>query len=273
MTTDPLRLMAILAHPDDESMGFGGTLVHYAAQGVEVSIVTATRGEKGWQGDSDRNPGPEHVGRAREAELRQAAEYLGVSELVLLDYVDGTLQDVDATEATARIATEIRRIRPQVVVTFGPDGVYGHPDHIAITQLATAAVMMAADPEVILPEQPESFRVAKLYYRIWTADELEAFENVFGRIEIDVDGISRSWVCWPEWAVSAKLNTAELWTNVWSAVRSHRSQLGDIALIDRLSNAAQERLWGRQHFYRAMSTVVIGSGTERDLFAGIRSAA
>jgi LmbE family N-acetylglucosaminyl deacetylase len=269
-STETLRLMAVLAHPDDESMALGGTLVAYAAEGVEISIVTATRGELGWRGSAEKDPGPEALGRIREGELRAAAQYLGVSEVVILDYVDGELQDVDVEEATARIATEIRRFRPHVVVTFGPDGVYGHPDHIAISQLTTSAVMRAADPALELPGYRVPHSVSKLYYRIWTEEENEAYAEVFGETTIDVQEARRSVVTWPEWSVSTQIDTTEFWTNVWGAVRSHRSQLGDVSLIDRLSNAAQERLWGRQSFYRAMSTVGLAGAAEHDLFAGLR---
>jgi LmbE family N-acetylglucosaminyl deacetylase len=264
--------MAVLAHPDDESLALGGTLVSYAAQGMEVSIVMATRGEAGWQGAKSEDPGPEKLGKLREAELRAAVKYLGASELVFLDYIDGQLGEVDSEEASARIAGEIRRFRPQVVVTFGPDGAYGHPDHIAISQFTTAAVIRAADSCAIVPGYPEPHDVAKLYYRIWTEEELRVYAEIFGETTIAVGSTRRSFVTWPDWAVSAKVNTAGFWVNITSAVREHRSQIGDVALIDRLSRAGQERLWAAQHFYRAFSTVSPAGVTEIDLFGGLRGA-
>src|SRR5687768_15624609 len=101
---EPLRLMAILAHPDDESLGFGGTLAKYAAEGVEVSLVVATRGERGWQGDPAANPGPCELGRIREAELRAAGSMLDVREIVFLNEPDGELAHADATHVVARLA-------------------------------------------------------------------------------------------------------------------------------------------------------------------------
>ena len=96
MTQDTsLRLMAIFAHPDDESLGNAGTLARYAAEGVEVTLVTATRGQRGWLGDRSANPGPEALGRVREAELHAAASALGVREVVLLDHMDGELLQAD----------------------------------------------------------------------------------------------------------------------------------------------------------------------------------
>jgi LmbE family N-acetylglucosaminyl deacetylase len=273
MDSASLRLMAVVAHPDDESMGLGGTLVAYAAQDVEISIVVATRGEQGWRGEAPERPDPAEFGALREAELRAAAQLLGAQEIVFLDYADGELGQVDAEEATRRIAREIRRFRPQVVVTFGPDGAYGHPDHIAISRLTTSAVVWAADAARLIPGAADAHGVDKLYYRIWTEAEAEAYAEAFGEASITVDAAARSFPGWPEWAVSARLNTREFWTNVWGAVRSHRSQVSNVATVDRFSAAAQERLWGTQHFYRAISTVGRVGALETDLFEGLRGRA
>ncbi|HKG25537.1 MAG TPA: PIG-L deacetylase family protein, partial [Thermomicrobiales bacterium] len=134
-----LRLMCVLAHPDDESMGTGGILAKYAAEGVATSLVCATRGERGWYGDDDDYPGPDALGRTREAELHAAAGVLGIRRVHLLDYIDGDLDKADPVEVIPIIARFIREIRPHVVVSFAADGAYGHPDHIAINQFATAA--------------------------------------------------------------------------------------------------------------------------------------
>ena len=97
----PLKLMAVLAHPDDESLGIGGTLAKYADEGVETYLVTATRGERGRFGESGEKPSPDVVGRVREAELREAAGVLGVREVRFLDYYDGDLDQANVTEAVA----------------------------------------------------------------------------------------------------------------------------------------------------------------------------
>src|SRR5688500_3136236 len=137
----PLRLMAVFAHPDDESLATGSLLARYAAEGVETYLITATRGERGWSGPADENPGLEALGRMREAELMAAAQVLALREVNLLDYIDGDLDAADPQEATSQIVAHLRRVQPQVVVSFGPDGAYGHPDHIAISQLALAAIV------------------------------------------------------------------------------------------------------------------------------------
>jgi len=119
---ESLRLMAILAHPDDESLGFGGTLAKYAAEGIHVALVTATRGERGWRGEPDADPGLTAIGQIRETELRSAATALGIDRLTFLDQIDGELAQAESGPVLARIVAEIRAFRPQVVVTFGPDG-------------------------------------------------------------------------------------------------------------------------------------------------------
>ena len=136
-----IKLLAVLAHPDDESLGFGGTLAKYAAEGVETYLVTATRGERGRFGSLGKGGDPAEVGRVREAELRAAAAVLGIREVSILGYPDGAVDQVEATTAIRAVVSHIRRIRPDVVVTFGPEGAYGHPDHIAISQFTTAATV------------------------------------------------------------------------------------------------------------------------------------
>src|SRR3712207_3832534 len=109
-----LKLMCILAHPDDESLGTGGTLAKYAAEGVDTYLVSATRGERGWSGPEQENPGPAALGQMREAELRAAAAVLGVRQVDFLDYIDGDLDRADPAEAIGRIVACLRQVRPQV---------------------------------------------------------------------------------------------------------------------------------------------------------------
>src|SRR3954470_5768425 len=130
------KLLAVLAHPDDESLGFGGTLARYAAEGAETYLVTATRGEAGRFGSLGKSGDPVEVGRVREAELRAAAKVLGIGDVSILGYPDGAVDQVAPAMAIREIVSHIRRIRPDVVVTFGPEGAYGHPDHIAVSQFA-----------------------------------------------------------------------------------------------------------------------------------------
>lgn len=268
---DKLKLMCILAHPDDETLGTGGTLARYAAEGVETHVVTATRGERGWPGRADEYPGQAELGRLREAELRAAARELGVESVRFLDYVDGDLDQADTREALRRIVVELRRVRPRVVVTFAPDGGYGHTDHIAISQLATTAVACAADAAFEVAGDEPTHLVSKLYYMAWPASQVELYVGLFGEIVMSFDGVERRVAPWPDWAVTTWIDAEEHWQTVWRAVGCHRSQIPDLGVFSRLSESQHRVVWGRQCYYRAMSTVNGGRRRETDLFEGLRN--
>jgi LmbE family N-acetylglucosaminyl deacetylase len=261
--------MCVLAHPDDESLALGGTLAAYAARGVHTSLLMATRGERGWS-DPSTYPGPIGLGRIRETELRDAAGILGIRDLVFLDQWDGELAQADQAAILAQIVAEIRRLRPAVVVTFGPDGIYGHPDHIAISQLTTTAIVSAADATYVDPSGAAPHRVDKLYYRVFTNAESAVYQSVFGDVGIDVEGTRRHWVSWPDWLISARLDTTETWATVRDAVACHQSQIGYSAMFAALDAIGHRRLWRTQQFYRVKSSVPCPPGVERDLFAGLR---
>jgi len=272
--TSDLRLLCVLAHPDDESLGTGGILAKYAAEGVATYLVTATRGERGRIGNE--RPGPAIVGPVREAELRRAVGVLGVRELHFLDYVDGDLDRADPREAISRIAGHLRRIRPQVVVTFGADGAYGHIDHIAISQFTGAAIVAAADPAFVaapgvdLPASTHA--VDKLY---WMADALptwRAYEHAFGELIYRVDGTGRRPSPWPEWMLTTFIGTGAYSELVWRAVECHQSQISGYASLRQLAPEDQAALWNVQTYYRVFSRVNGGREREHDLFAGLREA-
>jgi LmbE family N-acetylglucosaminyl deacetylase len=271
------RLLAVLAHPDDESLGLGGTLARYAAEGVETFLVTATPGQsgryRGHRQDDPNHPGAAALAQIRETELRAAAAVLGVRQASLLDYVDQQLDRVEPGAAIGVIVEHLRRIRPDVVVTFGPDGAYGHPDHIAISQFTTAAVVAAARPSsadgaqggpVLAPHA-----VSKLYYLTWSAASWQAYERAFGTITPTVDGVQRHAVFWPEWAVTTVLDTRAYWETAWRAVQCHQSQITAYGKLQHLGPDEHAELWGSQAFYRAFSLVNGGRARESDLFDGI----
>lgn len=134
-------LMIILAHPDDESLPVGGTIAKYAASGASVTLIAATAGQPGaagrafWEGAA-----------LREGELRAAAGVLGAVEVRVLGYADGTLDQACQDEVRRRLRALILTHRPDAVITFGPEGLSGHPDHLAIHRLATEAFDAAALP-------------------------------------------------------------------------------------------------------------------------------
>lgn len=266
----------MLAHPDDESLGVGGTLAKYASEGVDVFLVTATRGDSGRfhghrYGDPE-HPGPQALANIREAELRAAAAALGVRDVSLLGYHDQQLDRADAREAIARIVAELRRIRPDVVVTFGPDGAYGHPDHIAISQFTTAAIVAAAD-ESFTSEGAgpgvRAHRVSKLYYLAWSETTWRAYQSAVGKLSSTVDGVERHPAPWPDWAITTVIDTSRVWPIAWRAVSCHQSQFASYERLTALPPEQHEMLWGRQSFYRAFSVVNGGRARETDLFEGI----
>jgi LmbE family N-acetylglucosaminyl deacetylase len=267
---EALKLMCVLAHPDDESLGTGGILAKYAAEGVETYLVTATRGERGWWGEEKDYPGLEALGRIREAELRAAAEVLGLREVRFLDYVDGDLDRADPPEAIGRIAAHLRRVRPQVVVTFGPDGAYGHPDHIAICQFTTAAAVCAADADYQAEGGDPPHRVSKLYYMADSRQSLDAAPEVFAAIRITVDGVVRGPVPWEDWAITTRVDARAYGLVAWQAFACHRSQVPSLPPAEDLTPEQIGDLLGLQSYYRAFSVVNGGRAVETDLFEGLR---
>ena len=261
--------MCVLAHPDDESLGMGGTLARYASEGVETYLVTATRGERGWFGDPKENPGLTALGEIRDKELQGAAEALGVREIYFMDYIDGDLDQAPHDEAVAKVVSRIRRVKPDVVITFAPDGAYGHPDHIAICQFTTAAVMCAADAEYGDKSQ-EPHRISKLYYMAWPKGKWDAYQSAFGDLVMDVDNVKRKAIPWPDWAVTTVVDTKDYWSTVWKAVLCHKTQLAAYGQLEHLPQEHHEGLWGTQEFYRVVSTVNSGRTPETDIFEGLR---
>ncbi|MDK2981965.1 MAG: N-acetyl-D-myo-inositol-2-amino-2-deoxy-alpha-D-glucopyranoside deacetylase [Chloroflexota bacterium] len=174
MDTANRKLLVVLAHPDDETFGMGGTLAHYARQGVEVHLVCATRGEVGIV-EPEMMQGFKTIGELREHELCCAADVLGLRKVHFLGYRDsgmpGTadnqnpkaLVQAPVEEVAAKVAAFIRELKPQVVLTFDPVGGYMHPDHIAIHNATVRAFEMAGDQQVkglkLPPYAPE-----KLYF-------------------------------------------------------------------------------------------------------------
>lgn len=265
-----LKLLGVFAHPDDESLGAGGTLVKYAREGVETYLLAATRGERGRFGDAGECPGLEVVGRAREAELRAAAKELAVNDVSFLDYVDGDLDKANPEQAIRQIVDHIRHIQPDVVITFGPDGAYGHPDHIAISQFTTAAVTCSADPTYRGNEALPPHRVSKLYYLAWREATWKAYQDALRTISVKVDGLRRDAVAWPDWMVTSTLDTRACWRQVWRAICCHKTQMSIYKSLADLSDEEHEALWGVQEFYRAFSLVNGGRERETDLFEGLR---
>jgi LmbE family N-acetylglucosaminyl deacetylase len=267
--------MCVLAHPDDESLGLGGTLAKYASEGVATYLITATRGERGRFGDAKKSPGPKFVGKTREKELLAAAKELGLREVKFLDYFDAALDQADPREAGGKIVANLRRVRPHVVITFGPEGAYGHPDHIAISQLTTAAIVCAADPDFHVPggfSHTPPHRVSKLYYMAWPKGKWDAYQAALKTLKSSVDGVERLVNPWPDWAITTMIDTSAFAQTVWRAVSCHKTQMATYKKLEHLPEEHHQALWGSQEFYRVFSLVNGGRKRETDLFEGLRTA-
>ena len=268
---DELRLMCVFAHPDDESLGCGFTLARYAAEGVRTYLVVATRGERGWQGPEEEDPGLEKLGKIRERELLNAAMTLGIREVNFLDYVDGDLNQADPLEAVAKITHLIRRVRPQVIITFDPTGAYGHPDHIAIQQFCLAAVMSSADCNYQDLGGCAPHRVAKVYYMVNSQALVDLIQEIWGGINMEVDGVVRHHTAWPDWAITTQIDASEYWDAGLNAIACHETQVADI--IDglvALPNTHDPRIFSVQNYVRVYSLVNGREKIETDLFEGLR---
>lgn len=173
--TNPCKtILIVLAHPDDESFGMGGTIAYYDTQGVDVHLACATRGEAGTV-DAEYLTKYKTIAELREAELLCAADALGLKSVNFLDYRDSGMvgsEDNQRPEAlvqapleqvAGRVVALIRRLRPQVVITFDETGGYYHPDHIHIHKATVAAFHAAGDasqyPQAGQPYQPEMLYV------------------------------------------------------------------------------------------------------------------
>lgn len=181
--------MVLVAHPGDESFGFGGAIAQAVAEGAYVVVVCATRGrfdarlleKSAAPGGRNRHYTRPVVWRnldtVREDEVRRSVTVLGVRVLRMLDYAEEDLARVDFDELVSRLVEPIRMHRPEVILTFGPDGVSGDSDHVVISRAAEAAFDLAGKPlafEDDLEEDQVAWRAAKLYHLVVPASQLEA---------------------------------------------------------------------------------------------------
>lgn len=269
--TETLRMLAVFAHPDDESMGMGGTLAKYAAEGVETHLVCATRGERGWFRPEEQNPGPGALGWLREQELENAVRELGMKGLYFLNYMDGEVDQADHSQIIEQIAAHIRRVMPHVVVTFPPDGNYGHPDHVAIGQFTSAAVICAVDADFRDSQNFAPHRVSKLYYMVDSEDFINLVAPFVGDMSFPVEDQVRGEVPWKDWMITTRIEMTEHCHAAWRAIRCHQSQLPTLGLLAEMHEDAGVAVLAMQGtFYRAFSLVNGGKEIEKDLFTGIR---
>jgi LmbE family N-acetylglucosaminyl deacetylase len=162
----PARLLCVFAHPDDEVFCSGGTIARYVSEDCEVMVVSATKGDAGQIRDANIAT-RRTLGKVREGELYESCRRLGAQQAVCLDYGDGTLKDLDIQILIEHIVKIIREFKPDVVITFGPDGAYGHPDHIVIGEATTVACTLAGDRyqfPIQIVDGLQPFSPARLYH-------------------------------------------------------------------------------------------------------------
>ncbi|MGI8588401.1 MAG: PIG-L family deacetylase [Chloroflexia bacterium] len=190
--SEPLTLMAVHAHPDDEVVFTGGLLPLYHDRGVRTVLVCCTGGEQGEIHDPDLDPEADkhRLGEIRAGELRCAVEVLKIDALEMLNYPDSGMEGTEANadpncffqssreEETARLVKLVRRYKPQVLVTYNEYGAYGHPDHIAAHQITTAAYDAAGDPDY-LPELGAAWTPLKLYWTAWNEEGFERAQEMY----------------------------------------------------------------------------------------------
>ncbi len=218
-------LLAVFAHPDDETFRPGGTLALLARQDVQVVVMTFTRGGAGSCGDPPLCL-PDELPAVREAELRCACSVLGIQPPRVLDYADGQLQQADAELMIAHILSIVNEIRPQVWLSFGPDGLSSHPDHIAAGQWAA-----------------EAFRRAEGGAALYTVAVPRSLKE-----KLDMRQVHAV----PDDAIALSVDVASVWETKLAAMRCHATQWSTSPMV----NAPEERrrlFFGREYFVRAAS--------------------
>ena len=257
--TDHFRLLAVLAHPDDESRIIGGTLATYSAKGVRVAVWLATRGEASTLLGDPPICTPEELVDIRAREMAAAAEALGLAEVRVRDYPDGGLDSVDEARIVGDIVRATRELRPQVVITFGPEGRTLHPDHIAIHRFATRAFHLAGDPmaypdhlgTALAPWTPR-----KLYYTTVAASLARETGWRFPAT--------------PDEAITVSLDVApQLTAKQRATIEAHRTQYADPPFSN-LDEDARWRALSREDFVLAASRLHAQPARETDLFEGLR---
>jgi len=274
---DNLTLMAVHAHPDDEASSTGGVLARYGAEGVRSVVVTCTNGEfgdaPGGIKPGDDGHGEQEVAEIRLAELRESAKHLGVTDLELLGYHDSGMAEWDyksrpdafcnvpLADVAARIGGLIERYRPQVVVTYDPDGAYQHPDHVHASRAAIEAVTRTGIPaKLYLAAMPIS-----KWRELWAALK-EAGVDVPGDDRITPEEQQQMEAA--EQRITTTVDIRPVLARKRAALLAHASQISE-SWFSKIPPELGERVFGEESFIREMDRT--GAPLpEDDLFAGLR---
>jgi LmbE family N-acetylglucosaminyl deacetylase len=252
-------LLALYAHPDDEAI-CGGTLAIHAAEGARVTLVCATRGEEGEISDPALAT-PETLPRVRENELRCAASTLGIEPPRFLDFRDSGMNgtaanrradafmNAGAAEVVARLVGIIREVRPQVVITFDPTGMYGHPDHIAISRHTSAAVDAAASDR--FRDAGEPWQVARVAYGVFPRSFFAGLRDRLlerGEDADEIDELFERGIGVPDAQVDLVVDVSSFIDRKFAAIQCHRTQFGGDHLFSRVGEDELRRMMGRECF-------------------------
>lgn len=248
MDSDKGRILLVFAHPDDESFLGGGTLAYYEQQGHHTALLTVTDGQAGRAGLNGRDPlaTRDTLAALRREETQRAVAILGIGELIQPGWMDGALADVPDEKGTALVVEEIRRLRPHVIMSFGPEGGgNGHADHKATCRWTEAAFDKAADPNY--PSERPPHTVLKYYWQTWPST-------------VDLHrGISSA-------PTTTVIELGEAITRIKvRAFEEHQSQHDHLEMYKQI----QEDLGHCEYFRLAQSRVGGTDVEERDLFEGI----
>lgn len=272
-------LLAIFAHPDDETFGVGGTIAHYAGRGMPVTMVCATRGEVGEISEGS-DATPETLGQYREQELRAAMAVLGVSDVRFLEYRDsgmyGTPENADprafvnapADTVVESLVRIIRERKPEVIVTWDESGGYGHPDHIATYHHATAAYGAAADA-ARHADAGDAWSTPRLYYVALPMKEFAAIMEEMREVGSDTPNVledDERMASLPRVEPNCIVDVLAYFERKLEAMLTHKTQISDMDPFMRLPVETQRRFFGREFFYRAHPLLNDGA-TIDDLFA------
>lgn len=279
------RLMGIYAHPDDEQ-GVSGLMRKYASEGVKVTLVCATRGEAG-EIAPGVNATAENLGQVREDELRCAAEKIGIRHLYFLDYRDSgmsgapenndprALVQANLFEVAEKLTRLIRRHQPHVLLTFDPNGGYGHPDHIQIHQAALIAYFVAGDarayPEHSAREGLSPWTVSKLYWGAFPRKRFEKYAQLAKLAGIELPLPLQEFLkrATPDEAITTQIDVAEFVDLKLSALYCHASQMNPNSIWSKIPQDLLRAGLAVETLIRAESRSVVPPGMETDLFTGI----
>lgn len=266
--------MVVVAHPGDEAFGFGGAIAGAAASGAYVVVLCATRGffdarlleQPPAPGGKNRDPKNDpivwrNLDTVREDELRRSVALLGVNVLRMLDYAEGDLTDTDFDRLVGRIVEPIRMHRPEVILTFGPDGVTGDPDHEVISRATTAAFDLAARPlayEDDIDEDQVAWRAAKLYHLVVPRGEVEAIGA----------GVPERYGS-PVGDRMVDLELGELAEMKLAAITRHVSQTGSAGPFAGWEPETRDRFLAHEHYRLVRSNLPDAAVPETGLFAGL----